>query len=292
MNKIALIQLSIAMAIFGSIGLFSRLTGLPAIELIFVRSICATLFLLAVWLLTRTYKKETWDKRELLMITLCGVSNLFNWIFLFKAFEVISITVAISLYHIGPILMLVVGAMIYREKLSRGIMIAMFACFVGTIFIMGTDVFTAETPNWQGISYGLLAAVFYASTMLLGTTFHKTSVYMTTLIQMFTAVVLLAPFIKYDSYQHLTNTQWFYALLTGVVHTGIVYLLLYSSIRNLTPTVVSFMVFIDPAVAILLDIIIIGFLPSSLQIIGISAIFFGLFYAIRPQKKVLIPPAK
>lgn len=58
MNKIALIQLSIAMAIFGSIGLFSRLTGLPAIELIFVRSICATLFLLAVWLLTRTYKKR------------------------------------------------------------------------------------------------------------------------------------------------------------------------------------------------------------------------------------------
>ncbi|EUJ41827.1 DMT family transporter [Brochothrix campestris] len=288
MNKKALLQLIIAMAIFGSIGFFSRLTGLAALELIYVRAACASVFLLFVWFITGSHHQERWLKKELLLIALCGVSNLCNWIFLFKAFEVISITVAISLYHIGPILMLVVGAMIYREKLTRGIMLAMLACFIGTIFIMGTDVFSAEVPNWQGIIYGLLAAVFYAVTMLFGATFKQTSVYMTTLIQMVVAVVLLTPFIAFDAYNSLTQTQWFYALLTGIVHTGIVYLLLYTSIRQLSPTIVSFSVFVDPAVAILLDIIITGFMPSSYQIIGIGAIFVGLLYSLFPRYQLKI----
>lgn len=288
MNKKALLQLIIAMAIFGSIGFFSRLTGLAALELIYVRAACASVFLLFIWLMSGSYHQERWIKKELLLIALCGVSNLCNWIFLFKAFEVISITVAISLYHIGPILMLVVGAMIYREKLTRGIMLAMLACFIGTIFIMGTDVFSAEVPNWQGIVYGLLAAVFYAATMLLGATFNQTSVYLTTLIQMVVAVVLLTPFITFDTYSTLTQTQWFYALFTGIVHTGIVYLLLYTSIRQLSPTIVSFSVFVDPAVAILLDIIITGFMPSSYQLIGIVAIFVGLLYSLLPRYQLKI----
>ncbi|MDT3497364.1 hypothetical protein NLU03_24065 [Bacillus toyonensis] len=44
MNKKALTQPALAMSIFGSVGFFSRLTGLFAIELVFVRLVYIFIF--------------------------------------------------------------------------------------------------------------------------------------------------------------------------------------------------------------------------------------------------------
>ncbi|MEG0260592.1 MAG: EamA/RhaT family transporter, partial [Lysinibacillus sp.] len=92
MNISAIIKLSISMAIFGSIGFFTIHTGIPAIELVFIRCICATLFLGGIWLVTGGHKTEIWEKKEFLRTLLCGVFLVLNWVFLFKAFEEMSIS--------------------------------------------------------------------------------------------------------------------------------------------------------------------------------------------------------
>ena len=116
MNISAIIKLSIAMAIFGSIGFFTTQTGLPAVELVFIRCICATLFLGGLWFLTGGHKTEVWQKSEVLKTILCGVFIVLNWVFLFKAFEVMSISVAISIYNLAPIFVLMLGAMLFSRK--------------------------------------------------------------------------------------------------------------------------------------------------------------------------------
>ncbi|AKR10198.1 hypothetical protein PDJ95_14665 [Bacillus cereus] len=68
MNKKALTQLALAMSIFGSVGFFSRLTGLFSIELVFVRLVCAAIFLFTVWLIKGDFKNEMWNHKELLFI--------------------------------------------------------------------------------------------------------------------------------------------------------------------------------------------------------------------------------
>jgi drug/metabolite transporter (DMT)-like permease len=48
------------------------------------------------------------------------------------------------------------------------------------------------------------------------------------------------------------------------------------------------MIFVDPAVAILLDILFSGFQPDRIQILGISLIFIGVLYSLkttRPTEK-------
>ncbi len=58
MNISAIIKLTVSMALFGSIGFFTVHTGVPATELVFVRCICATLFLGVLWLITGGHKTE------------------------------------------------------------------------------------------------------------------------------------------------------------------------------------------------------------------------------------------
>ncbi|PPA91183.1 DMT family transporter [Brevibacillus laterosporus] len=286
MNIRAFIQMFIAMTIFGSVGFFSVLTGLPALELVFIRCICATVFLGFIWVVTGTYKKEQWGKKELIRVSFCGIANLLNWIFLFKSFELISITVAISLYHLAPMIVLLVGSFIFREKLTTLSVLAISVCFVGTIFIIGVDGDLSNASfQMTGFLYAILAALFYALTMILGKSLQQTSVYATTFIQTALGAICLLPFIHYHAFLDLTTLNWAYAIITGIIHTGVVYLLFFDSVRKLSTRTISGMVFLDPAVAILLDVVIIGFRPSIIQSVGILFIFIGMLYTLKKPKQ-------
>ena len=91
---------------------------------------------------------------------------------------------------------------------------------------------------------------------------------------------MLFPFVNYSLYTELTLSEWFYSILTGVVHTGVVYLLFYGGIRRLKVTTVSALTYLDPLVAILIDVFISGFVPSYLQVLGIIIIFVALSYTL------------
>ena len=282
MNIRAFIQMFISMTIFGSVGFFSVLTGLSALELVFIRCICATVFLGSIWFITGTYAKEQWSKKELMRIGFCGIANLLNWIFLFKSFELISITVAISLYHFAPMIVLLVGSFLFREKVTILSILAISVCFVGTIFIIGVDGDLSNASfQMTGFLYAILAALFYAVTMILGKSIQQASVYATTFIQTAIGAICLLPFIHYHVFLDLTPQNWAYAIITGIIHTGVVYLLFFDSVRKLSTRTISGMVFLDPAVAILLDVIIIGFRPNMIQTIGILLIFIGMLYTLK-----------
>lgn len=273
----ALLKMIISMIIFGSIGFFTQLSGLPSIELVFVRCICATLFLGIVWLLTGKYKEEQWNKRDVWQTLLCGFFLVFNWVFLFKAFEYTAVTVAISVYHLAPVFVLLIGAVVFREKLTGKAILAIVFCFVGTVFISNVD-FSMPLAELLpvGVLWALCAALFYACLALIGKGIKNLSPYATTFLQTGLGVVMLLPLVDFSAFETVTTSNWLAILATGIIHTGIVYLLYFDSIRFLPTMLISVLAFLDPAVAILLDTAIVGFRPNSLQIVGIAFIFIGM----------------
>ena len=287
MNYGAMIKLTVAMAIFGSIGFFTVQTGIPAVELVFVRCICATIFLGGLWLLTGGLKTEKWNRTEIFKTLLCGVFIVLNWVFLFKAFEEMSISIAISIYNLAPIFVLILGSVFLAEKMSVGAIIATVTCFLGSILIIGIDQFSSfDLLLNSGFIWAFLSAIFYALTMFTSKTITGLSAYALTFIQTIVGIIMLAPFCDFTVFNGLTTTNWLYILGTGFIHTGFVYYLFFDSIRNLTTVIVSVLVFVDPVVAILLDVIILAFRPSALQILGIAMIFGSILYTVyQPKKK-------
>ncbi len=281
MNVNAMIKLTISMAIFGSIGFFTTQTGIPAVELVFVRCICATIFLGALWLITGGHKIEVWQKAEVLKTILCGVFLVLNWVFLFKAFEVMSISIAISIYNLAPIFVLILGSVFLAEKMGIRSILATVICFFGSILIVGIESFTSlsEFMN-SGFVWALLSAVCYALTMFTSKTIQGMSSYALTFVQTIVGIVMLFPLCDFTVFDDLTQTNWLYILGTGFIHTGFVYFLFFDSIRNLSTVLVSVLVFVDPVVAILLDAVFLSFRPTSLQILGILLIFGSILYTV------------
>ena len=289
MNIAAMIKLTISMAIFGSIGFFTIHTGIPAVELVFIRCICATLFLGGMWLMTGGHKTEKWDKKEVGKTLICGIFIVLNWVFLFKAFEEMSISIAISIYNLAPIFVLILGAVLLAEKMSFGAIGATIVCFIGSIFIVGINNFTSLNDFMSsGFVWALLSAICYALTMFTSKTITGLSSYALTFIQTIVGIFMLAPFCDFGVFNGLTTTNWLYILGTGFIHTGFVYYLFFDSIRNLSTIVVSVLVFVDPVVAILLDVVLLSFRPTLLQLFGILLIFGAILYTVyQPKQKVV-----
>lgn len=287
MKGIPMLQMTLAMAIFGSIGFFTVKTGIPAAELVFVRCICATLFLGFCWFITGGYKVEVWRKREVVHTIVCGVFLVLNWVFLFKAFEEMSITVAITLYNLAPIFVLLIGSLFLKERLTLTSLLAIVICFLGSVFIIGIqNVATLSDFVGSGFVWAILAALCYAMTMLIGKGIQGMSAYAMTFVQTAVGIVMLFPFMDFAVFIGLSDSNWFYIIGTGLIHTGFVYYLFFNSLRQLTTVVISALVFVDPVVAILLDMLILDFQPSMYQTAGILLIFGGILFTIVKQERV------
>lgn len=287
MNMQAAIQLTISMTIFGSVGFFTIQTGIPAEELVFVRCICATLFLGGLWLITKSYKTEKWSRKEVIQTIICGVFLVFNWVFLFKAFNEMEISLAISIYNLAPIFVLILGGIFLKERLTIPAILAIVVCFLGSILIVGVQQVDSLHLLWnEGFIYAMLSAICYAMTMFVGRGVKHLSTYALTFVQTIVGIVILFPTVQFDVFHGLTTSNWLYILGTGFIHTGFVYYLFFNSIRNLSTLLVSALVFVDPLVAILLDIWILDFRPTMTQILGMLFIFGGIIYTvIKPPKK-------
>ena len=276
-QTVAMVKMIVSMAIFGSIGFFTQLSGLPSIELVFVRCICATVFLAIIWGMTGQAKKEQWQGREVLLTLLCGFFLVFNWVFLFKAFEETTVTVAISVYHLAPVFVLLIGAVIFKERLTVKAVLAILLCFSGTVFISNVDFskpFTELLP--VGVLWALAAALFYAFLTLIGKGLKSLSPYATTFLQTGLGVVMLLPMVDFSAFQSLTFGNWIAIIATGIIHTGIVYVLYFDSLRYLSTAIISVLVFLDPAIAILLDVAFMDVRPNMMQSLGILLIFVGM----------------
>ncbi|WP_371398830.1 DMT family transporter [Bacillus pseudomycoides] len=279
------IKMIISMSIFGSIGFFSVKTNLPSFELVFVRCICATIFLTLCWIATGQFKEEKWNRKEILQILACGVFLVFNWVFLFKAFEVMSVTIAISVYHLAPIIVLMIGSVMFKEKLTMLSVISIVICFLGTVLVAGVDgSVSIEKLMSSGMVWALLAALFYAFTTLLGKGIKQTSAYAMTFLQTFLGIFLLLPFVDFGAFRGLTESNWIAIIATGLIHTGFVYYLFFDSLRDLPTRLISVLVFLDPGVAILLDTAFTGFRPTTMQTAGIILIFVGMAFTFQKSK--------
>src|SRR5690606_25781640 len=95
------------------------------------------------------------------------------------------------------------------------------------------------------------------------------------LIQVCTGIVLLAPFADVSALPEQTALAWTMLLSLGVIHTGLMYVLLYGAIQKLPTALTGALSFIYPRGAILVDWAAFGHRRQWLQWFGVAAILLA-----------------
>lgn len=262
-------KLVIAMLIVGSIGIFVHFIAMPSAVVAAARAFIGTLFLLLTIISKRTAIQWKFVKQNAIYLIISGAAIGFNWIFLFEAYQYTTVAVATLCYYMAPAFVILLAPFVLKEKLTPLNILCTFFAILGAVLISG--VLGDSGANLTGVFYGLLAAVLYASIMILNKKMKGLSGLELTFFQLTVATFVMLPYVLMT--EDLVNLLWTrqamsLLLIVGILHTGLVYQLFFSAMNQLPAQTSSLLSYIDPITAIFLSAWLLQENLSPIQFIG------------------------
>ncbi|MDH1944949.1 DMT family transporter [Klebsiella pneumoniae] len=265
-------QMSLAMIISGSIGAFVLLSGLPVTDVVFWRCLIGALTLLVFIVLSRQpFNRLT--RFTLALAVIGGAALVVNWLLLFAAYSRISIGMATVVYNTQPFMLVLMG-MVLGERVSAVKWGWLLLALGGVVILLSSELTPAhEEGLTTGVLLALGAAFFYALTAIIARKLHPLPAQHIAFIQVLVGVVMLLPLVHAP--ELTASFPWRYLLILGIVHTGIMYQLLYSAIQKLPTPVTGSLSFIYPLVAMVVDYLVFHHALSAVQLLGGMLILFA-----------------
>lgn len=281
-------MLSISMAIFGTLGIFTRNIAVSSGELALYRAVLATVLIAVYFAGTKQKINLKAIKKEVFFLVFSGIAIGINWILLFEAYKYTTISLATLSYYFAPVIVTAVCPVLFHEKLTRKQIVCFIMSTFGLVMITGIGDINGKS-DYIGILFGLGAAVFYAAVILLNKFIKNVEGIHRTFLQFISAIVILIPYVIMTSgitLRTLNGIGWINLLIVGFVHTGITYCMYFSSLKELPGQKAAILSYIDPLVAVLISVTILGETMTRRQVIGgILILGFTLWNEISPKKK-------
>lgn len=267
--KKATIMIVVSMGIFGTIGAFKRYIAVSAGELALYRAVLAAALIGVVLLVTRNPVPWSGIRKQLPILLISGAAMGINWILLFEAYEHTTVSAATLSYYFAPVIVTALCPILFKEKLTG----KQIACFVvstvGLVLITGLD--SGEGDHLMGILFGLGAAAFYATVIMLNKFIKGVDGIHRTFLQFLAAIVVLVPYVAMTggvTLGGLNTSGWINLLIVGLVHTGLCYILYFSALKELPGQKAAILSYIDPLVAVLVSVTFLQEAMEPLQWVG------------------------
>lgn len=278
----------IAMAVFGTLGPFVRNIAVSSGELALYRAVMAALLLSGYLALTKQPLNLKQISRELPLLLFSGMAMGINWILLFEAYKYTTVSVATLSYYFAPVLVTLACPLLFHEKMRTKQWICFAMSTLGIVLITGIGDLSGGSNHLKGILFGLGAAVLYATVILLNKFIKGVAGIQRTFLQFLAAIVILVPYVACSggvTLQKLDGLGWVCLLIVGLIHTGVTYCLYFSALKELPGQEAAILSYIDPLVAVLISVFILGEQMTLVQIIGgVLILGFTLWNEIQPKQ--------
>lgn len=269
-------MLVFSMVCFGTIGYFVRNISLPSGEIALYRAFFAILLIGGYMLLTKQKINFGKAKKELLLLALSGGAMGVNWILLFEAYKHTTVSVATLCYYFAPVLVTLACPILFKEKMG----VKQWVCFV--MATLGLGLITGigsmgEGNHLAGILFGISAAFFYATVVILNKYIKQISGIHRTFLQFVSAFAVLLPYVLLTegiNLSSLNGVGWASLATVGLLHTGVTYCLYFSALKELPGQTAAVLSYIDPLVAVIVSVTLLGETITPLQILG-GALILG-----------------
>lgn len=237
----------------------------------------------------------TW--RQAAWAALGGVAIVTNWLLLFGAYSHASISIATAVYNTQPFMLVAFGALLFGERITLPKLGWLALAFGGMLLIVQArpGASYAGSNYALGIAMALGAAFFWAVASVIAKRLTGTPPHLIALVQVCVGVLMLAPFANFGALPQGART-WVLLVTVGVVHTGLMYILLYGAVQKLPTYLQGALSFIYPVVAIGVDYIAFGHRLQPAQWLGAAAILLAAaamnLQSSRPRTALAEPAAQ
>ncbi|MEG1039760.1 MAG: DMT family transporter [Pseudomonas sp.] len=270
------LEMVAAMLISGTIGWFVLVSGQPVLDVVFWRCVFGAGTLLLICLAMGFLKPGIITLTTFALAVFSGVAIVGNWVLLFASYSRASIAIGTAVYNVQPFMLVGLAALFLGEKITVQKLFWLALSFAGMLAIVSAHGSHngSGTDYLLGIALALGAAFLYAVAALIIKRLSGTPPHLIALIQVCTGILLLAPWANTSGLP--SDASSLASLVTlGIIHTGVMYVLLYGAIQKLPTALTGALSFIYPIAAIVVDWVAFGHRLEPLQWLGVAAILLA-----------------
>jgi len=283
--KKAYVKYILALLLFGLNGIVASYISLNSYEIVLLRTAIGGLLLLGVFLASKRKPRGARNKKDLLYLAISGAAMGASWMFLYEAYTQIGVGVATLAYYCGPVLVMAIAPIVFREKITVAKGIGFLLVLAG-MYLVNRQALERSGLSW-GLLCGIMAAVMYVVMVVANKKAKSITGLENALLQLAFGFVVVAVFTVLR--QGLTLTiapqDVLPVLVLGVVNTGIGCYLYFSAIPQLPAQSVAICGYLEPVSALLFASVILRERLAGWQWVGtvlvIGGAAFGELYRRR-----------
>lgn len=265
---------SAAAVLMGTMGVFIEEAGLDPVTTVFYRCVFGLAAMACYCAWKGYFRSQLFNRRLLGLALLSGVLMVSQWVFFFGALERVGIAVATVVFHVQPFWVLLLGALLFQERIGATRLAWIVIAFFGLALAagIGWKALSADSAYLTGIAFTLIASVLYAGVTLIAKALGALRPHLLTMIQCAVGVVSLPLLTPAGALTHVGIHQWGWLAGLGILHTGVSYALIYGAVPMLPVSVIAVLQFIYPLTAVLVDWLVYGRALTPLQGLGVGLI--------------------
>ena len=266
----------LSMLIFGTNGYIAAHMSFQGSQLVLVRTLIGGALLTILVLLRGGFDRAA-IRAEAVPLLLGGAALGFNWVALFEAYRLLNVSLATLIYYVGPMLILLLSPVLFREKLTPGKLAAVCIVAVGLVCISGSIALGGM--NTAGLLTAMVSALFYATLIAFNKRISRTGGLQTAAIELDVAfvVVLIYVLLTTGLPRPLAGDLPYIAVI-GLVNTGLAYLLYFSGLQKLPGQSVALISYVDPVSALLFSAVLLHETMTPVQLLGAVLIIGGAMF--------------
>ncbi len=275
MDKKAFIKYLSALLLFGLNGIVASNISLSSYEIVFLRTLIGSVLLVVLFLIGKGKFHIKEHKKDTLFIVLSGIAMGTSWMFLYEAYQQIGVSLASLLYYCGPVIVMILSPLIFREKLTTPKLLGFATVLVG-IFLVNGNASQGNSNTW-GLFCGAMSAVMYFFMVTLNKQSKNISGMENSVIQLVVSFLTVAIFtgIKQGFVINVPTNAWVWIFILGIVNTGIGCYLYFSPLSKLPVQTVAVCGYLEPLSAVVFAALLLGETMTIIQIVGAVCIIGG-----------------
>ena len=278
MKKSAFIKYVSSSFLFGLNGIVASFIALDSTHIVLLRTLLGSAFLILLFLVSGgrfTFYKH---KKQSLFLAISGVAMGASWMFLYEAYARIGVSIATLIYYCGPVIVMVLSPIVFKEKLTLPKIIG-FLAVLGGVFLINGNAFEGKGDVF-GIVCGLLSAVTYAFMVIFNKKAENITGLENSALQLLISFLTVAVFIGVTQGfgMSISRSDILPALILGLINTGIGCWLYFSSIGDLPVQTVAVCGYLEPLSAVLFSVILLNETMTVIEIAGAVLILGGALF--------------
>ena len=264
--------------LFGSNGIVASYIALSSYEIVLLRTLLGSLLLIIFFFIGKGKLTFYRHRKQFLWLAVSGIAMGASWIFLYEAYARIGVSISSLLYYCGPVIVMALSPLLFKEKLTAFKVIGFLSVLCG-VFLVNGNAFDGSGDT-VGILCGLSSAVMYSFMVIFNKKAECITGFENAALQLLISCLTVAVFVgfKQGFAINIPQSSMLPIFILGLLNTGIGCYFYFSSIGDLPVQTVAICGYLEPLSAVLFSVLLLKEVMQPIQIVGAVMILGGAVF--------------